>query len=327
MKPRRANYSTWRRARTALRKRYAAVGLYADEHIPALRSVLIRGLTIFIFHEVTDSPSAMQLHFGIFTPTALFADQIRWLRERFTFVRPTELPQLGADGALPENAALVTFDDCWRGVFRIALPLLERLGVPSICFVNMATVGGDPDLSAVRGYEELRLPAAQRLLGAPIDTAQSARILDLARERYATSSEFQAFQGETVTHADLARMASSLSLGWLGSHLYHHWEIHEITPDLYERSLTANRDALSAYPNALPVFALPGGYPSPGDSHALSLPQRLGYRVVMTAMGRQNKAPDGPVLDRLPLPIVPSKAADWWHACHRRRLLGRALRE
>lgn len=320
------SYATWRTVRSALRGRYAAIGCRADARIPRLHSFLVRGLTIFLFHEVTDSPSPMQRHFGIFTPPALFVEQIGWLRERFTLIDPTHLRQLGGAGCLPEDAGLVTFDDTWSGVFRFALPLLERLQVPSISFVNMATVRGDPDLTAVRAYEGIRLPPAQRLLSGAVDESGSSHILARIRDRYATSSEFLAFQGGTATELDLARTSSS-SFSWLGSHLYHHWEPHQITPGLFERSLKDNQEALSVYPNSIPVYAVPGGYPTPGDRRGLSLPRELGYRVVMTATGRQNADPDAPVLDRLPLPIVLSTREDWWHACHRVRTLGWALRE
>lgn len=321
------SYSSLRAARTAVRKRYSAVAWRADARFPGLRAFLVRGLTIFLFHEVTNSPSPMQLTAGIYTPTSLFAEQIDWLRQRFTFIRPTQLSQFGADQALPENAALVTFDDSWSGIFRVALPLLESMGVPSICFINMATVSGDPDLSAVRAYEQQRLSSEKRLLGGPIDMTRGAHIIFEARDRYAADSEFLAFQGSTATLSDLDRAVSSLSLSWFGSHLFHHWEVHEITPELYEHSLRENNAALSDYSNALPVYALPGGYPSPGDSHALSLPLRFGYRVVMTAMGRQNPDPRAAVLDRLPLPITRSTPSDWWHACHRLRILDWALKQ
>ena len=137
-----------------------------------------------------------------------------------------------------------------------------------------------------------------------------------------------AFQGPTATPSDLAEVASSSSsLVWFGSHLYHHWEIRDITPDVYERSLRENREALSAYPNSVPIFATPYGYSGRGQAHVLSLPGRLGYRVIMIVTGRQNTHTAAPVLDRLPLPITPSDARDWWHASHRLRLLGWALRE
>jgi peptidoglycan/xylan/chitin deacetylase (PgdA/CDA1 family) len=320
-------YQTWRATRRVMRRGFRSVGWRADARVPKLRAFLARGLTIFLFHEVTDSPSPMQQEFGIFTPVDLFTEQISWLRERFTVVKPTDLRQFGAERPLPDNAALVTFDDSWQGIFRVALPLLEEMGVPSISFLNMGTIRGDPELPAVRAYEELRVPPSQQVLATPVDEDRGARILAGIRERYAESAEFRNYQGPTVTPSELAEVASSSSFAWFGSHLYHHWDIRDITADLYERSLRENLEALAPYPNVLPVFATPYGYSGAGDDKALSIPHQLGYRVVMTVTGRQNPDPDAYVLDRLPLPISSSTASDWWHASHRLRLLGWALRE
>ena len=310
-----------------MRKGFAAVGSRADSQIPSLRSFLVRGLTIFLFHEVTDSPSPMQQHIGTYTPPDLFSDQIRWLRERFTVINPTDLHQVGAERALPENAAMVTFDDSWSGVFRTALPLLAELQVPAVCFLNMGTVMGDPDFAAVREYESLRASRDRSFPVGPFDSATGEQIIERVRDRYADHSDFLEFQGATATPDDLAHAAASSSLVWFGSHLYHHWEIHDITAALYERSLTENLEALAAYRNSIPIFATPYGYSGRNHAFALSIPQRLGYRVVMTVTGRQNVDTETVALDRLPLPIGRSSARDWWHAAHRLRLLGWALRE
>jgi peptidoglycan/xylan/chitin deacetylase (PgdA/CDA1 family) len=320
-------YQTWRATRRELRKGFSAVGWRADAHIPGVRALLLRGLTIFLFHEVTDSPSPMQERTGTYTPIDLFNDQIGWLTERFTVIRPTDLHQLGAERQLPENAAMVTFDDSWRGVFRNALPRLEQMQVPSVCFLNMATVMGDPDLAAVREYERGRAPDTRSFRAESIDAATGREIVALIQKRYAADSDFLAFQGPTATLDDLAHVAASCSLASFGSHLYHHWEIREIAADLYESSLRDNLEALATYSNSVPIFATPYGYSGRDQPFALSLPQRLGYRVVMIVTGRQNIDTETAVLDRLPLPITRSTERDWWHAAHRLRLLGWALRE
>jgi peptidoglycan/xylan/chitin deacetylase (PgdA/CDA1 family) len=285
----------------------------------ALRSALVHGLTIFAFHEVTDCPSPLQRQSHTFVPPDLFVEQIGWLRDRFTFIKPTELKQLGGSGRLPENAAMVTFDDAWEGVFRVALPLLQNMRIPSVCFLNMGTVMGDPDLSAVRHYEASSAPAARRSTPLPLDIETGESFLTRMRAGYSTDSRFRQFQGPTATPGDLQKVASASSLVWFGSHLYHHWDPCLITRELYERSLSQNRAALAGYPNALPMFATP--YGRTGD-HLLSLPLRLGYRVVLTGTGSQNMNPDSFVLDRLELPTWRSMPRDWWYASHRRRFLG-----
>ena len=78
-----------------------------------------------------------------YVPEPVFGEQLAVLRDGgwqpvdlATFVRglaePTELP---------EQAALITFDDGYRSVFEVALPILERFGYPAVLFVPTDFVG------------------------------------------------------------------------------------------------------------------------------------------------------------------------------------------
>jgi peptidoglycan/xylan/chitin deacetylase (PgdA/CDA1 family) len=68
--------------------------------------------------------------------TALLERQVTELARSFELVsRDDLLRALGGEAELPERAALVTFDDGLRCQFELALPVLERLGVPGLFFV------------------------------------------------------------------------------------------------------------------------------------------------------------------------------------------------
>src|ERR1022692_2639020 len=73
-----------------------------------------------------------------------------WRRERFR--------SSGGEGALPTHAALPTFDDAWMGVLGAGLAILSELELPALCFVNMATVEGAPNLGAIASYERRQAP-------------------------------------------------------------------------------------------------------------------------------------------------------------------------
>jgi peptidoglycan/xylan/chitin deacetylase (PgdA/CDA1 family) len=126
--------------RKRVRRILADIGSRADSRLPTVRSFLSSGLTVFVFHEITASPSLYQRRSESYTDPDVFKQQIRWIRDRFTIIAPTDLKQLGGTAELPGDAALITFDDAWAGVFRVGLPILEALDVPSLCFLNMATV-------------------------------------------------------------------------------------------------------------------------------------------------------------------------------------------
>jgi peptidoglycan/xylan/chitin deacetylase (PgdA/CDA1 family) len=302
--------------RTAVR----AAGSRADELLPRWRSRLTGGLTVFMFHDVTASPSPFQRASGMFTSPGVFRQQLAWIGERFTPIAPSELRRLGGSGELPTNAALVTFDDAWAGVFRTAIPILVEQGIPCLCFLNMGTVAGDPDLAVVRRYEQ-RLPAERRLLAGRIDEPGAAAILDEIRERYVSDPQFTAYQGPTATRGDLLT-AAALGSAWFGSHLYHHWDLQSITGDLLARSLADNRDALAAFPNTVPAFATPNGAVGESIEATVARAEAAGARVVFVGTSEQNHSADSPVINRLTFPTEPCGRREWWYATHRRRALG-----
>jgi len=53
----------------------------------------------------------------------------------------TFLHGLSSPDFLPERSALITFDDGYRSMLTITLPLLQRLGLPSVLFVPTDHVG------------------------------------------------------------------------------------------------------------------------------------------------------------------------------------------
>jgi peptidoglycan/xylan/chitin deacetylase (PgdA/CDA1 family) len=295
-----------------------AVGPAAERRAPRLRSYLRRGLTAFVFHEITDQPSEFQRLASIYTTPALLEQQLRWIRERFEIIAPTRLGQLGAEDPLPENAALVTFDDAWAGVFRTGLPILDSLGVPALCFINTATVEGAPDLAAVRYYERRHGLTDGCIFdrGHGLRTGMDA--LEQIAERYRADPQFAAFQGPAATAEDLSLAASSEAV-WFGAHLHHHWDLALVDDELFEASLEQNLRALEPYGNRVPAFAPPYG------RRVASLrpgAQRAGARAVFLAGGGQNRHADRLLLDRITLPIDRDSPADWWYETHRLRVYG-----
>ena len=66
------------------------------------------------------------------------ADQVRWFLDRG--YRPATFTD-AVTGAAGDRALAVTFDDAYRSVARLALPLLRELGAPGTVFAPTAFVG------------------------------------------------------------------------------------------------------------------------------------------------------------------------------------------
>ena len=126
-------------------------------------------LRILMYHKVNDLPDNPPS-----VPTAAFAAQMTWLRERYAPIAVDDLlAARRGERALPRRAVLVTFDDGYRDNLEHAAPVLHRLGIPALIFLPTAFIGAARPLPHDAG-----LAAANPTLG--WDDAR--RLMDLGFE-------------------------------------------------------------------------------------------------------------------------------------------------
>ena len=91
-------------------------------------------LAVTYHYLAEEAPAAPRAIFPV--TTALLERQLEELGRSYEFAsRDDLLRALDGEAALPERAALVTFDDGLRCQAELALPVLERLGVPATFFL------------------------------------------------------------------------------------------------------------------------------------------------------------------------------------------------
>lgn len=94
-----------------------------------------------VYHRVVADDSAGQADFGIErgVPASVFERQMRFLRRHFEPVKSSQIQQF------PDDAArfAVTLDDGYEDNYRIAAPILKKLGIPATFFVVSEFVGTD----------------------------------------------------------------------------------------------------------------------------------------------------------------------------------------
>ena len=106
---------------------------------PLNQSITKNGLTVFCYHDVSSNPSEFSEKFGLNVYPEEFNFQINFINRNFNVISPDDL----IGGQVPENAAMITFDDGFRSYFKNAVPILEKYNSPSMIFLNMAPVKGD----------------------------------------------------------------------------------------------------------------------------------------------------------------------------------------
>lgn len=119
--------STSRDASKLARRRTAAA--YARRALPP-------GLRVVLYHHLADRSTDVEGPLHVNTPPALFEAHIRRLARDYDVV---DLEAV-ISGSLPRRSLLITFDDGYRSVLDVGLPVLARHGLPSVFFVSSAFV-------------------------------------------------------------------------------------------------------------------------------------------------------------------------------------------
>ena len=119
-----------------------------------------RPLRVVLYHHVTDQGSSLVDQLGVSTPPDVFEAHVRRM------ARDYEIVSLDAvlSGEFPHRGLLITFDDGYRSIGEVALPILRRLGLPSVFFVTGECLERDSlpldnllsHLSASVGFDRVR---------------------------------------------------------------------------------------------------------------------------------------------------------------------------
>ncbi|CDG83290.1 polysaccharide deacetylase family protein [Janthinobacterium agaricidamnosum] len=159
-------------------------------------------LSILIYHRVAASPQAL---FPGAMHARLFERQLSVLKRFFT-VLPLELAVCRLqDGSLPQRAACITFDDGYADNASVALPLLQKYGLPACFFISTGYLDGgrmwnDDIIEAVRDAPDACLDlSALGLAVLPIATLaerRSAIATIIAKLKYLPFSRRQAIAAQ-----------------------------------------------------------------------------------------------------------------------------------
>ena len=135
------------------------------------------GLAILIYHRIL--PEADEISSDV--TARVFDAQMRGLTDHFTPVRLSEALDRLDSGSLPSRAVCVTFDDGYRNNAEVALPILERHGVPATFFVATGFMDGgvmwnDAVIEAIRASRSARLDLERWGQGVfALDTSEARR--------------------------------------------------------------------------------------------------------------------------------------------------------
>jgi peptidoglycan/xylan/chitin deacetylase (PgdA/CDA1 family) len=77
---------------------------------------------------------------GLAVRPDVFAEQLKWLRQRRCVIPLVQFAALAREGRLPPDALAITFDDGYACNAEVAAPLLARSGLPATIFLPAALI-------------------------------------------------------------------------------------------------------------------------------------------------------------------------------------------
>jgi|GEM_PF-2668572 len=270
---------------------------------PALPRVRrgLAGLTVFVFHDITDHPSKFSKSIGTHTPVSVFRRQLGWILQNFDVVHPATVDQLREEN----RSAVLTFDDGNVGFRDEVVPILEELSLPAVVFVNSDVLNGEPSAAVVNHWCGIT-ESGDRWCDS-IPSTHRARVTSLQDSEH--WEDFWTQHGRFLTNSDLVALGDH-SLICVGNHLANHWDTAGLTTAQFREEFTRGRDALARFQNTLSWYAPPHGTGSPAQAN---LALDLGAKRVLRGTGRLNPDPNSPILDRIDLTAdITNKLRFWW---------------
>lgn len=262
-------------------------------------------------------------------------EQVEALGRTYEFVSRDQLLAAVEGGtALPEQGCMVGFDDGLRTQFELALPVLERLGVPAVFFISgrphaerralhvhrvhaLREMLSEEDFAALldrhmaaAGISAPPVPDSDARTMYRYDGPYAARVkylLNVALERTASERVVEAMfaevgPGEQAFCQDLYMSDEQVRElearhGATGAHGYDHHPFASLDPVLKGADMARGADALRAITGSVPrMISYPYGSAAAVDRSVAVAAGRLGFRVGFTMERALNRSLLEPLL-------------------------------
>lgn len=226
---------------------------------------LDRGLTVFLFHDISDEPAPFTKENNLCVPPEVFRKQIEFISSNFNVISMQALLK----GDLPTRAAMITFDDGYAGIFKNAVPILGMMRVPCAVFLNMAPVFGEIFWAARVIYLCTKVKVFERFLkghaGTPFQYCHlqcTEELVGLYERENGNNYLFNlaVYTGRFASLEDLEE-SNDNPMVTLGSHLYNHFNVKTLSNRALKEQYERNAVALCKFKRYIAVFAFPFGQP------------------------------------------------------------------
>ena len=248
---------------------------------------------------------------------AAFDWQMQLLKQCFNVLPLHEAVQMLATERMPSRAVAISFDDGYRSIHDLALPILVKHGLPATVFVTTGhmvddgSMWNDMILEAMRRLPpvplDLRMLGLQAYpMGSAAERKQAAGILT-ERCKYMTPPERTRFtdhlqnlaggslRQDLMLTADMLRTLTRNQVE-IGGHTVNHPILTRLEDDVAQREIAENKAQLEhIIGQPLRLFAYPNGKrPLDYDERHVAMVAQAGYAAAFTTVGRAATAAYSP---------------------------------
>jgi hypothetical protein len=274
------------------------------------------GLTVFLFHEVTDEPSEFLRSTGMWVSTSAFQQQVDWILKNFTVIPITDLL---SEQELPRNSAIISFDDSWAGMFQAIKKYLLPREVSVCLFLNFGTIETRVDVVAAERF--LTIQGVKTKFGVE-NLLKSIDLLPAAKYR-----EFLEFQGPIIGDQALLEIALNPKVE-ISNHLFHHIDAislsdEEFLNDFHKNQLWVQKFSDRGSGN---FFAFPFGTPGLNfEERHLNLLYGQGIQYCFSGTSHRLKKffPSQRLIPRIHFSPEDNSSGNMWWACYKNQFLRR----
>jgi hypothetical protein len=220
------------------------------------------GLTVFLFHEVTDYPSEYQIRDGLFHKKKEFINIINWINKSYNIINPLRI-----ENTMDQKSAIITFDDGFIGNFDFAIQYLISKKIPSISFLNLKPIlEENPNIVSTVQYlrdnninfkkfmEKYKLSHNVHL-----DITPKLFKSFILNNKKINLDPILLYQGRIVNLKTVIKFSSNEYV-FYANHLYEHWNSNILSNIEFKYYYEKNFLELKKFNNSINFLSFPHGF-------------------------------------------------------------------
>lgn len=253
---------------------------------------------MLMYHACQESDTDFTRGLSINTTPAHLAAQLDFLQKHYRVVPLASL----TDGALPDRAVVITFDDGFRSVHEMALPLLRARNLPATCYLVTDVIDRKSSIWVLelnwylqrhcaiarpllaRCFGGSRFCSIRALVQAVINQYDPEKIADLLAElRVKLGPVADGTPGEKRLFLDRAEIEEMARQGFtFGSHSASHAVLPRLSTPECRDEIDRARRLIQDLPGSVDSLAYPFGV---NDDATLRIAVEAGYATLMEVEG------------------------------------------